>query len=73
VLLLQFNGLWYVSFELSQTADLEDLEELTSGEGVYLENGVEKESEGDYLFAMAIENTVDAAEDAEDRFVISDL
>ena len=67
------NGLWYVSFELSQTADLEDLEELTSGEGVYLEEGVEYDDEGDYLFAMAIENTVDAAEDAEERFVISDF
>lgn len=67
------TGLWYVTFELSQTADLEDLAELTSGDGVYLDDGVEYETSGNYLFAMAIENTVDAGEDAEDRFIISDF
>lgn len=67
------TGLWYVTFELSQTADLEDLAELTYGEGVYLNDGVEIDNEGNYLFAMAIENTVDAGEDAEDRFIISDF
>jgi multidrug efflux pump subunit AcrA (membrane-fusion protein) len=67
------SGLWYVSFELSQTADLEDLAELTYGEGVYLNRGVEQDYEGHYLFAMAIENTVEKGDDAEDRFVISDF
>jgi hypothetical protein len=67
------TGLWYVSFELSQTADLEDLAELTYGEGVYLDYGVESDYEGHYLFAMAIENTVDEGEGAADRFVISDF
>lgn len=67
------TGLWYVSFELSQTADLEDLAELTQGEGVDLYYGVEEEEEGHYLFAMAIENTVEKGDDAEDRFVISDF
>jgi hypothetical protein len=67
------TGLWYVTFELSQTADLEDLAELTYGDGVYLNDGIEYDTEGNYLFAMAIENTVDAGEDAEDRFIISDF
>jgi hypothetical protein len=67
------TGLWYVTFELSQTADLEDLAELAYGDGVYLDDGVEEERVGNYLFAMAIENTVDAGEDAEDRFIISDF
>jgi len=67
------TGLWYVTFELSQTADLEDLAELAYGDGVYLNDGIENDTEGNYLFAMAIENTVDAGEDAEDRFIISDF
>jgi predicted nucleic acid-binding Zn-ribbon protein len=67
------TGLWYVTFELSQTADLDDLRDLTYGEGVYLDDGVETDYEGNYLFAMAIENTVDVAEDAEARFIISDF
>ncbi len=67
------TGLWYVTFELSQTADLEDLAELAYGDGVYLDDGIEYDTEGNYLFAMAIENTVDAGEDAEDRFIISDF
>lgn len=67
------NGLWNVWFELSQTADLDDLRDLTYGEGVYLDYGVETDDEGNYLFAMAIENTVDAAEDADHRFIISDF
>lgn len=67
------NGLWYVWFELSQTADLEELAELTYGEGKYLEYGVEEDSEGHYLFALVIENSVDEAEDADSRFIISDF
>ncbi len=67
------NGLWYVWFELSQTADLEELAELTYGEGKYLEYGVEEDSEGNYLFALVIENSVDEAEDADSRFIISDF
>lgn len=60
------TGLWEVSFELSQTADLEDLVELTQAEE-------EEEEGGFYLYAMAIENTVDAADDAENRFIVSDF
>lgn len=67
------NGLWYVWFELSQTADLEELAELTYGEGKYLDYGVEEDSEGHYLFALVIENSVDEAEDADSRFIISDF
>jgi polyhydroxyalkanoate synthesis regulator phasin len=67
------NGLWYVWFELSQTADLEELAELTYGEGKYLDSGVEEDSEGHYLFALVIENSVDEAEDADSRFIISDF
>lgn len=67
------NGLWYVWFELSQTADLEELAELTYGEGKYLDDGVEEDSEGHYLFALVIENSVDEAEDADSRFIISDF
>jgi hypothetical protein len=67
------TGLWYVSFELSQTASIDDLVELTSGDGVALDYGVEYDDNGLYLFAMAIENTIDAADDAEERFIISDF
>ena len=48
------TGLWYVSFELSQTASIDDLVELTSGDGVALNYGVEYDDNGLYLFAMAI-------------------
>lgn len=57
------TGLWDITFELPTSANLTEFTKL-------IQNTAGTSS---YLFALAIENTVDAAEDADNRFVISDF
>jgi len=57
------TGLWNITFNLPISANLTELGKLVNGAVPTTSN----------LFALAIENTVDEAEDAEDRFVISDF
>jgi hypothetical protein len=56
------TGLWNITFQMPADADISDLEDL-----------VEDNLGASYLFAIAIENTIDEAEDAEARYVISDF
>ncbi|NCB26118.1 MAG: hypothetical protein EOM62_11700 [Bacteroidia bacterium] len=58
------TGLWSITFELPTSSDLTEVTKLVKAPAP---------STSEYLFALAIENTVDAADDAEDRFVISDF
>lgn len=57
------TGLWNITFNLPISANLTELGKLVNAAAPATSN----------LFALAIENTVDEAEDAEDRFVISDF
>ncbi len=57
------TGLWDITFELPTSANLTAFRNLIQSPAPI----------NQYLFALAIENTVDAAEDAEDRFVVSDF
>jgi hypothetical protein len=57
------TGLWDITFDLPTSANLTAFRNLIQSPAPVKQ----------YLFALAIENTVDAAEDAEDRFVISDF
>jgi hypothetical protein len=57
------TGLWDITFNLPTSANLTELGNLVNATAPATSN----------LFALAIENTVDEAEDAEDRFVISDF
>lgn len=57
------TGLWDITFELPTSANLTQFRNLIQSPAPVKQ----------YLFALAIENTVDEADDAEDRFVISDF
>lgn len=58
------TGLWNITFELPTSANLTEFTKLIQSPTPLLKQ---------YLFALAIENTVDEGEDPEDRFVISDF
>ncbi len=55
------TGLWNITFQMPADADISDLGDLV------------EDPSGNFLFAIAIENTVDAAEDADSRYVVSDF
>lgn len=57
------TGLWDITFELPTSANLTQFRNLIQSPAPI----------NQYLFALAIENTVDEADDAEDRFVVSDF
>lgn len=57
------TGLWDITFELPTSANLTQFRNLIQSPAPV----------NQYLFALAIENTVDEADDAEDRFVVSDF
>ena len=57
------TGLWDITFDLPTSANLTAFRNLIQSPAPV----------NQYLFALAIENTVDEADDAEDRFVISDF
>jgi len=57
------TGLWDITFELPTSADLTQFRNLIQSPAPV----------NQYLFALAIENTIDEGDDAEDRFVISDF
>ena len=57
------TGLWDITFELPTSANLTQFRNLIQSPAPV----------NQYLFALAIENTVDEGDDAEDRFVISDF
>ncbi|MBF6628531.1 MAG: cell surface protein, partial [Proteiniphilum sp.] len=56
------TGLWNITFQMPADADISDLSDL-----------VEDNLNVPYLFQIAIENTIDEAEDAEARYVHSDF
>src|SRR5690554_6781775 len=56
------TGLWNITFQMPADADISDLSDL-----------VEDNLSVPYLFQIAIENTIDEAEDAEARYVHSDF
>jgi hypothetical protein len=58
------TGLWNITFNLLTSANLTELGKLVNATAPGATSN---------LFALAIENTVDEAEDAKDRFVISDF
>ena len=60
------TGLWNITFNLPISANLTELGKLVNAAAAAA-------PATSNLFALAIENTVDEAEDAEDRFVISDF
>jgi hypothetical protein len=56
------TGLWNITFQMPASADISNLGKLV------------KDNTGtEYLFAVAIENTVDVAENAEARYAVSDF
>ncbi len=55
------TGLWNLTFQMPAEANVAGLTPLVA------------DANGSFYFAVAIENTVDQAEDAEERFVISDF
>ncbi|MEL7598920.1 MAG: hypothetical protein AAGU18_02325 [Proteiniphilum sp.] len=56
------TGLWNITFQMPANADISNLSKLV------------KDNTGwEYLFALAIENTVDEGENAETRYAISDF
>ncbi|OFX78660.1 MAG: hypothetical protein A2071_03635 [Bacteroidetes bacterium GWC1_47_7] len=55
------TGLWNITFQMPADADISDLGDLVV------------DTNGSLLFAIAIENTVDAAADAASRYVVSDF
>lgn len=57
------TGLWDITFELPTSANLTAFRNLIQSPAPV----------NQYLFALAIENTIDEADDAEDRFVVSDF
>lgn len=57
------TGLWDITFDLPTSANLTAFRNLIQSPAPV----------NQYLFALAIENTVDEADDAEDRFVVSDF
>lgn len=57
------TGLWDITFELPTSANLTQFRNLIQSPAPI----------NQYLFALAIENTIDEGDDAEDRFVISDF
>lgn len=56
------TGLWDITFELPTSSNLTEFSKL-----------IQSPDEDQYLFALAIENTIDEGDDAEDRFVVSDF
>ena len=58
------TGLWEITFDLPTSSNLTEFRKLIQTPAAPFNQ---------YLFALAIENTVDQGDDAEDRFVISDL
>lgn len=57
------TGLWDITFELPTSANLTAFRNLIQSPAPVRQ----------YLFALAIENTIDEGDDAEDRFVVSDF
>ena len=57
------TGLWDITFELPTSANLTAFRNLIQSPAPI----------NQYLFALAIENTIDEGDDAEDRFVVSDF
>jgi len=55
------TGLWKVTFQLPKEVRVDDVKNLVTDGGDPI------------LFALAVENTVDDSENAEDRFVVSDF
>lgn len=58
------TGLWDITFDLPTSANLTAFRNLIQSPAPLVDQ---------YLFALAIENTIDEGDDAEDRFVVSDF